>query len=259
MGQLPQRDVNWWQELTAEWAAHQVDKSNPSNSDRRLYASDLDVVLGAPHEAIDSRDRPGGDRQYGMFVLAEFIENRFGTEALVESWERIGQQEPPSQVLVTILDSYGAGYEEEIVNFRADTYQLAPAIAAGGSLAGLIGFSDPDINQTTSDPDGSWRLELQRSVDTRVAGDANSTDPVVVNQARPLHLSQQVPAGSGQTSSTVTAALGAGGAVYADLEIPGGAARIELDFELPDAGLPAEDVTARLVFYDPYPAACAPT
>ena len=79
-----------WMEATAEWAAHQAEYAT-DEPDRGRYAQQLADYLGRPHlrfslaEALPDYPDPN-DRQYGMFAVAEHLEQAYGVDSIRQTW-----------------------------------------------------------------------------------------------------------------------------------------------------------------------------
>jgi hypothetical protein len=120
----------WWMEATAEWAAHQAEwrVSGWPGEAQGQYASALPRFLGRPTEPLYRFDSPrGGDaRQYGAFVLAEYLDMVAGRDAIRGTWERLGGS--PGSAIRDELQSHELDLAEELPRFARANYFLDYAI-----------------------------------------------------------------------------------------------------------------------------------
>jgi len=184
-----------WSEATAEWAQHQVlrdiDPSDPNDTDpddvHDDYAAHIDDYLQDTHLSVfrwNDDCPPSPDvcqPQYGGFIFAEFLEERFEDTTdgrngdFIKDVFAIDEADIPSAI-ETLLGS-GSAVAEMLVDFHVSSYVLdsetAPPttedIAAAGftrDLGGeVFGFEDPALVSTDSDFANditTWRERLNR-------------------------------------------------------------------------------------------------
>jgi hypothetical protein len=193
------KSLNAWMETTAEWGAHQAlqsDKAVPAAS-RYDYANSLDTFFERPEDALTTWDGFGKSRQYGAFIFAEFLQERFGTDSIRHSWERIGDTWFPdgaTQIKDMIEDDYHRDVHEEFRVFGVANYQLC-----GGSTPADYGnywrYQDPDVSE--------WCAQLH-----------NNGSDSTFSVARPKHQTVSLPA-DGKASGKWT--VKGGGVHYVDL------------------------------------------
>ncbi|BCJ75036.1 hypothetical protein CS0771_45800 [Catellatospora sp. IY07-71] len=143
-------NMNWWMEATANWGAHQASEAARAGDDDYYY--NLYQFLRESEQRYDEGDSvlQAGGPEYGAFILAEFMQERLGDDAIRHSWERLeGQARPlPGVVIGELLDERaGTDAATEIERFR----QWAYVLDSGGSP---VGFADDDADE--------WRLSLDR-------------------------------------------------------------------------------------------------
>ncbi|WP_199547197.1 hypothetical protein [Streptomyces sp. N35] len=193
------RSLNAWMEATAEWGAHQAVAADPAvpYGSRYIYANDLDEFLARPEEELTKQDGFGGGRQYGAFIFAEFLDERFGADAVRHSWERIEDAWFPdgaTEIRDMITDDYDRDVHEEFRVFGVANYQLC-----GGS--------------TAADYGSYWRYQDGDADDWCGAlGTTGADGPLAV--ARPEHETITLPA-DGKASGQWT--VKGGGVHYVDL------------------------------------------
>ncbi|MGW4041890.1 hypothetical protein [Streptomyces sp. NPDC004721] len=193
------RSLNAWMEATAEWGAHQALAPDPAvpTASRYDYARNLPKFFERPEEEPTKQDGFGTGRQYGAFIFAEFLDERFGQDAIRHSWERIGGAWFPdgaTEIRDMITDDYHRDVHEEFRVFGVANYHLC-----GGSTAADYGsywrYQDGDVPQWCSALSGSG---------------SDATFPV----ARPKHETVALPA-DGKASGKWT--VKGGGVHYVDL------------------------------------------
>jgi hypothetical protein len=146
---------NWWMEATAEWAAHRAQVMSPQHGVFLHYHSALATYLEHSHESLDTYGGLGGgvdNRHYGGFILAEYLYERFGGDAVIEeTWRRAsGWATSPLQAVEETIVARGGDVVDEITQYRQWTYPMVPSQHAPN-----FGFADPDA------PD--WRNRLAGS------------------------------------------------------------------------------------------------
>lgn len=199
-----------WQETTAEWATHQAVKNDPNvpASHRYAYAANIADFLGRPREALTQWDGLAKGRQYGGFIFAEFLEERFDADIIRQIWERIDTAENahPAVMVAEAVAARGSTIISEMIAFGKASYQLCGEVRGGHSgdpWGGFWHMSDPDI--------GAWCDILDR--DSRTT----ARDPFS-NIPRPASTVVQL-SGDGRASGEVT--VHPGGSAYVDIAVPG--------------------------------------
>lgn len=229
-------NTTWWMEANAEWGAHQANEAEGDAALRTsAYASSLPEALGEPEREWDRSRQLVGGPEYGSFIVAEYLDERFDGATTIEAlWQAIdggvGPQRP-SDAIAALLDSEGDGFGAELVRYRQWSYVLSQD-RAGSQYD--IGFADADVEQY-------WRPSLER--DARTAGEAGAA------AARPARETATLVPDASARNGTVR--LKDSGAAYVDLEVPQAAAQIRLFVQTPDAW-----VRASVLPFGDYPALC---
>jgi Tol biopolymer transport system component len=231
----------WWAEASAEWAVHKASAtlSPPENA---FYASQLEDFLDEPHANLDVYELNDG-RRYGAFILAEFLEERFGTNVIRSTWERIEQPDGlgATEAIDAVIRSNGiaGGLGAELPEFWHRVYRLAASDFPSEPSSELV----------------LWRQQLEQS--SLTAGDATNAS------ARPARL--RVPLIGGRTVSG-SVSVSRGGASFVDLVNPTGrpaviALRVSNHLRAP-FGIPLgksdEAMHVSVLVHGAYPAECAP-
>jgi hypothetical protein len=243
-------ELNWFQELTAEWAAHQVqegiEQSGGTVDEPTNYALNLPAFLGVPQQPLDAWNGFGGSIQYGAFILAEYLEERFPINgqpdpSVIESiWGRIDDLGgKPIEALGVELGSRGTFMDEFLTGFASTNYVLAP-VPPNGQTLGAYDDSDAAL---------VWRPRLGDIAATQGETDALALQ-YGLDHARPARDQHLFVVGQDTTGSTVVS--------------PGGTAYIDLLPELPDTdGVVTVDVTTdqdlatvQVLAFDTYPELC---
>jgi Tol biopolymer transport system component len=186
-----------WAEATAEWAA---DKSSPPGDlEPQRYARALPDFLGEPFTHLNHADWNDDDsREYGAFLLAKYLEQKYDADIIRRSWVRVGPGgdglgalEALDEVLKTQYDVTN-GLSAEINDFWERNYLLK---------ATPDGYTDPDLT--------FWRTILND--DPRTTGDGAEGPE---SAARPFHTQMRLVGGREVTQQTL---VERGGAFYVDL------------------------------------------
>ncbi|MGH8936365.1 MAG: hypothetical protein ACRDXD_08925 [Acidimicrobiia bacterium] len=218
------RGTLWWMEATAEWAAHQASLF-PGAEEALFYARRLPDFLGRPHLALDSYETPkvvGPKREYGAFILAEYLEERFGTPGVIrETWDRTGAPNGPGGLQGVADEVQERGdFAQELAEFARRNYLLA--------------YGDADLE--------AWKDELRDDALTA----AND-----LGDARPARLRHDLDHGIPETGS---ATIEPGGALYVDLAPTITAVEGTLSVEVTrDA---AGELDLALLVFSEYPSLC---
>ena len=231
-----QQEDRVWMEGTAEWAAHQAEYA-ANEPDAGEYANQLADYLGRPEMRLSQPENvanPFGiglqpepnDRQYGIFVLAEHLEDQYGTDAIRQSW---------------VQREAGSFFEQAIEN-------VTLASAAGDDLGDVLEALAPAAHRLVDiDADHPrWRQVLENAGNQ--AGFPDTTGPGV-DDARPARDRRVMGAGDHEVG---VAELGEGGFKYIELD------PIGTDPETINVDIRRDDdaVSAVVVTYQDYPTVC---
>lgn len=171
--------TDWWMEATAEWAAHLASPTGIPQED--AYADQLLDFLGFPDRALHAHafiNGPSGQPQYGAFIFAEYLEERFNdADVIMEVFEGTAEVDQPGALaaIEEVVDERGSTLAEELIEFARKSY--------------LMDFQDGDVDvwrtllegddrgRTVADDLGGGRPFRQRH--DVIAGDTASGDSVV--------------------------------------------------------------------------------
>lgn len=143
-----------WMEATAEWATHQSVRDEPApgfpDAERYDYAKNLVEFLGRPNLRLTHWDGFAQGRQYGGFIVAEFLEERFGPDVIRKVWENIASSDEgdPGIQLANTVEQLGSHIVNETIAFARASYQLcgeAKGGHPGDPWGGVWHLTDPDI------------------------------------------------------------------------------------------------------------------
>ena len=200
----------WWMEATAEWAAGYTVRSGVQ-AQPQTYAANLPHFLGRPDERISRFDplinldpNDCRCRQYGAFVLPEYLAGRLGTpgvglgynaDVIRETFEALAGMPAPQFVepaIEAVAVGYGTSFAGILPDFARANYLLEYDDGVGGGA---------------SDVQTIWRDRLQE--DDRTKGDLDGLAP-----SRPMRARHDMTDGSAAQGSTT---LKPGGSAYVDL------------------------------------------
>ncbi len=176
----------WWLEASANWAAHQAaltdDDPNGDEDKVLAYASLLRRLFGAPanyFSAFDSvveldLDDAGASRSnsraYGSFIFAEWLQQQYGNDFLLDIWEGIGQGggdgREASEVIEDLLVDEETTIEDDLPRFWLANYLFAD----DSGLDGPYRYSDSHLDRPTPPGTESWQSWLTRD-DEATQGD----------------------------------------------------------------------------------------
>ncbi len=218
-------ELNWFQELSAEWATHQVqewhaDRGTPVAGQLEMYAFNLPAWFSALDDGLVAWGGLGfGDEQYGSFTLAEFLEERFPTvtgdpnpSVVRQVWERLAIA-PSSAVSAVgaVVESNGETWETFLPAYAQANYTVA----------------SPDPTRPYRDDDAApvWRDLLENTAFPT----AGTFDPIGstgvnpaalgLNLARPARIIEPLQS---DIVATGQVEVGPGGMVYVELIPPDG-------------------------------------
>lgn len=145
----PVNSPYWWMEATAEWAAHLVQTETEAKPNS--YAAGLGKFLaGSSGEFDQGVVNTAGGPEYGAFIMAEFLDEKYGGVAAIErSWREIsrwGVGTSPADAWKRVVEGAGGDYPRAIHEFRVAAYALGWDKDAG------VGFKSSDAAE-----DGLWR------------------------------------------------------------------------------------------------------
>ncbi|GIH73373.1 hypothetical protein Mth01_56260 [Sphaerimonospora thailandensis] len=139
--------VNWWMEATAEWATHRMyNQTDPSASGWDIYSSASDIFLSEPQRALNSSTWPweAHKRQYGAFILAQYLTEQTDSNFVLHSWESMGLTQLPMEVIKDVIEGYNLEVRNVLTGFWAANYRLAvDALDLSRFLGISVGYRDP--------------------------------------------------------------------------------------------------------------------
>ncbi len=143
----------WWLEASAEWASHKVAERIDSGAfgaagqqtvyqrARHGYMAQLKDHLAHPGWALATfvgpLDTAGSDEfageqpQYGSFLFAEYLEERFGTAVIRETWEELGRRDSDydyvaiDRIAGVLADRHAADISEVVRDYHRANYTIA--------------------------------------------------------------------------------------------------------------------------------------
>ena len=215
--------VGAWAEATANWAVNRT--YGELSTANQEYAANLPEFFSRPAKYLGSYESiPGGDsgREYGMFILAEYLQQRFDRSIIRRTWEVIGEPDDrdAGEAMDAALTENGSSLAKELPRFATWNYRLDAS-----NTSPTTGYTSPDV--------GPW---LQ----------------ILGTDMRPAHTSVALPIGA--TAQTGEAKVEGGGAAYVELSVTGPAA-VTLTAS---AGDFADDFRVRAQGYGTNPAVCTP-
>ena len=114
-------------------------------ADRTDYSLNIDGFMDAPNRALTRFSQtPDADHnlpQYGAFVFAEYLEHRFGWEAVHDTWETAGAFMRPIDAIARVATDRGSSLSEVVHDFWA-AYDVPVLGAQFGDLYGWMGRLD---------------------------------------------------------------------------------------------------------------------
>jgi sugar lactone lactonase YvrE len=230
--------TGFWMEATAEWAAHQAVTPDMPLSTQTSYAGHLPEFLGDPEEHLLAHASflDQDDHEYGAFILAEYLEERFASDFIRRTFERVGALDQPGMEAVDDvlrLESQPDGVASVLPDFWKRSYFLN---------AGPTGFQDSDLN--------GWIDILEADPLGRTTGDAHA-------RARPQ---RQTFAFTGGLTREGAVSTEPGGATFVDLvHDVGRPVTLEIRLRNSEAFLlppSAGSLKATLYSFSSYPSTC---
>jgi hypothetical protein len=166
--------VNTWMEATAEWGAHQALRHDTGIPyERRVaYADALGAFLREPGRTLLSWDGFGESRQYGAFIFAEFLHERFGVDSVRRTWEHLRDDNPDDALWETIAE-LGAQPREEIRLFHLANYQMCPTVSPP-DYGTSFHYTDIDVTAWCDNLTGIGRRPVHRVMNLLADGKAAS-------------------------------------------------------------------------------------
>jgi len=235
----PATTTSWWMEATAEWAAHQARLGAPAGllqtEAPERYAQRLPGFLGAPTDALTTFRSPFGSGgrlpQYGAFVFAEYLEERFGPGVIRRTWEAVDgfpvNRRAVDAIAAVLDDDHGAALDDVVADFHEANYAL-------GS-----GYRDPDASL--------WLGFLEADPSGETGGDG---------RGGPRPDRRGLTARLGRPVSGAFDAIGPGGVGYVDLVPEPGVRRNRLTVSVDASPRDAELIEARIVTWSAHPSRC---
>lgn len=212
----------WWLEASAQWAAAYVSSWGfPDESG--AYARTLPDYLGRPDEPIDHLDGDAGNRQYGEFVLAEYLVGHLLHDAggnpvydagiIRETWDATRNG---AFCIPACIQDITAALETVAANHGTALSTVIPAFAGANYLLGYTGFSEGVGSGPTGVP--IWRSVLGGPQSPTTNGDD-------VGPARPMRHRN----GSGATEWQAPSTIDIGRLVSGEIDlVRGGTSYIDL-------------------------------
>ncbi len=231
--------MRWWLEASAEWAASYVARTKPHEDypPSTTYFEQLPQFLGWPDIKINtfidvdwSENRPANQRQYGAFLLPEYLAEGFGPQIIRRAFESARQHVPVQDALESIDDALvqheSTSLAAELPDFWRIVYELT--------------FTNPDT--------GRWLQSIETDTG-RLAGNKLTSEVNRVFRRQLVTFAQP-----GTTRSGRAFTIGAGGAAYIDL-VPGApvAPSSWLDVTVLAATGDVSNFSAQLITFAPYP------
>ena len=178
----------WWMEATASWAERKP--NGQADDPDSVYAQRLPEFLGTSSQRLDTTSRiPGATRDYGVFILAEYLEQAFGAWAVRVTLEDVAAGAGPLDAIRVRLGDEGL-----------ETFWQWAYLIERNALG--VGFPTHDPN---------WRKRLQGH------GPTSADDEV---RARPARTN--VPLLANATADGRTS-VAPGGSAFVELDLqPGG-------------------------------------
>jgi hypothetical protein len=244
-----------WLEATAEWAAHQSSRSTDNvgytgNEVDSSYFDRIGAVLSRPNWwALAFEDSASllnpyrtQQRQYGMFVLAEHLEENLNqpdpeTTVIERTWELIGAGASAPSAIEQVVDEHGPAdwdLADELADFHVDNFVLVDQSG--------FGYSDSDA--------AAWRNRLSPALENSSILNLPGFRPLAV-----LHNFDSVGEAWDPTMEERPFVV-AGGSVYAEMDL------LDEDDNPIDGDLivsaPAiADLAYSIVLFDGHPTICA--
>lgn len=127
--------TSFWMEATAEWALHQAETAEMPLEDSQDYADDLPEFLRDPDVDLMAHASwtDTNDHEYGAFLLAEYLEERYGSDFIRRTWERVGDGDglgAMEAVEDVLLNQEGETLAAILPDFWRRSYRLSPTADA---------------------------------------------------------------------------------------------------------------------------------
>jgi hypothetical protein len=156
----------FWMEATAEWAAHQAQLAGSQQVALNEYYQDIGDYLGRPHLEFDHCECDAGsgipitsqlfaqdlrDREYGAFVFAEFLEERFNDRDVIrETWDAIAQNQMADEAIDDVAAVENTTLRALLTEFAQTVYLMQFVTPERSDWKGrLQDFGDETPNEYT--------------------------------------------------------------------------------------------------------------
>ncbi len=252
------QSILFWSEGSAEWATHYAQTVDPAlDDDDGLYAGHVADLLRVPETSLDDRT---DDREYGTFLLGEYLEEAFPSSgnmnaycltdpepaecavdpepSMIRSvWEHIWSGNRVFDSINSVATNEGSDLSQVLQGFTRSNY-LLDASLDGHRISGA--YSDPDA--------AIWRQLLDAHLETE--GD----DPQVSGDNRPGHTPISVRRDAQAFDTAKLVEIQPGGASYVEIALPadGSAYHLEATVLEEDA-----DLGISALAFSGYPSICA--
>lgn len=250
----------WWNEATAEWATHQAKDLAPVTGDTTgsIYVGNAANFVRTPELPLSTDNNA---HEYGAFLLAEFLEERFPTAGdidaycladpesedcvinpdpatIKEVWEQIWSGHRPFDAIATVATNHSSNMTELLGSFTRANY-LLDAKVSGHRVAGSYADTDASI----------WRTALDNATETQGDNPGSTADN------RPGHKPPRrldLTSGAFDTSESVW--IEPGGASYLEFALPSEGSRYGVSVFAIDSEAP---LAVDAVAFSGYPTFCA--
>ncbi|WP_182882096.1 hypothetical protein [Microbispora sp. H10949] len=197
--------VNWWMEATAEWATHRMyTQVNATAPGWDIYSVALPLFLGDPENAVNASTWPWQEhkRQYGAFVLAQYLTEQTDTDFVRHTWEEIPLDDPISAI-EQVVQGYGRYMPDLFQGFSLANYRLAVDSGDLSKFVGAaVGYRDAHAPGQWKSLLGSWNGRPKRAAERTMAWGDSADGSVQVYPGGTAYLEFTGPS-SGQSRLTL--------------------------------------------------------
>jgi hypothetical protein len=218
-------DNAFWTEATAEWAARKVDAISSHHDPEHNYAGHLAAYLREPTLPLERwESQAEGQRQYGVFIFAAYLSERFGEDFLRQVWDKRASGKTVDRAIDELVVPLNTRIRNVLDDFTRSAY--------------LMDFQDADnatvwVPLLRDDPDSAtWQDSLGRARPARTREDLVAFLPV-----------------------SRSASIDPGGFKILEFVPPNTAGTLHVVVHDDDAAAPPE-VHTRAVQFNTYPAVC---